>query len=484
MQQQEHRASANRSAPDGSEYDGDWCAPAVAAYIGPLLFANHHQCSSEEAPGMPWALALEVLRGVQVQLEQPAVRTGDDPLAFAAGIVLQMIDQADREPAVVASWDRWRYKTVIHELLKSGVIGLVATAGNAQPQLLPEHGATAADQKLPWSIAKRQLGNLSAAGSQARQRLATLMSKAMRPANEQAGWPATPLFLNQRTILLAGRAGGITAADLAGGVAQATRHIKALLSNPCRPHDSELKLLDHFKLPTEPFQLELKAVLLRALQEKRGGRAAAAREDWSVTSPRAAQQQWQKPEPEPPEPEQDPEVDGEAEDSEACRTTRLDKLAAAGQQEPERSLRLEVLQCFKKGGKKQQLIVGVRLVAGYLRPGDVLAATSDQADGTGPVLLGPVASMQLDGIMLEEATEGMEFAVSVGDGKKGCPAKLGVAFPLEANLVLAPPSLLSDAAAAAACRGSSKKQQLVQEKKRQRQQRQRQQQQQGEEEQQ
>jgi tRNA-binding EMAP/Myf-like protein len=450
-----------------TDYAGDWCAPAIAAHIGSTMLVN--QWTSED--GMPWAQALNGLRGVQAQLEQPAAQTGDDPLAFAAAIVLHLIDQADRElagSAVVASWDRWRYKTVIYELLKSGVIGSV-TAGNTQPH----QGTATADQRLPWSIAKRQLWNLSAE-PQARQHLATLMSKAMRPASEQAGWPASPLFLNQRTLLLAARAGCITTVDLAGGVAQATGHIKALLGNPCRPHGGELALLDHFKLPSELFRFELEAILLRALQEKRGGKVAVQKEDQRGTTPCPRQQQWQTPDPGlEPEMEPEPAVDV-AEDTEVSTMTRVHKLT--GQQEPERSLRLELLQCFKKGGKKQQLIAGVRLVAGYLRPGDVLAATSDQADSPGPVLLGPVASIQLDGEILEEATEGMEFAVSVGDGKKGCPAKFGVAFTLEADLVLAPPSLLSNTVAAChTAGGSSKKQQRVQEmktKKRQQQQQQ------------
>eukprot|EP01043_Picozoa_sp_COSAG02_P099256 COSAG02_NODE_35371_length_469_cov_0.983784_1_plen_106_part_01 len=103
-----------------TEY-GAWCAQerddaaAVAAYIAPLLVPKKSNCEE----GVPWAQALNCLRLVQAQLEQPAA-AGDGPLAFAAAIVLKMIDQADREQAAAARWDRWRYKTMIQELLKSG----------------------------------------------------------------------------------------------------------------------------------------------------------------------------------------------------------------------------------------------------------------------------------------------------------------------------------------------------------------------------
>eukprot|EP01051_Picozoa_sp_SAG22_P021844 SAG22_NODE_4989_length_1114_cov_1.016749_2_plen_166_part_01 len=72
-----------------------------------------------------------------------------------------------------------------------------------------------------------------------------------RPADQQPGYPHDPLFFNQRTVLLASRAGSLVAADLPGGQETAAAHVRALLAHPGRPHDVDLKLLDHYEVPAQ-----------------------------------------------------------------------------------------------------------------------------------------------------------------------------------------------------------------------------------------
>jgi hypothetical protein len=478
-------------------------AATLAAYVGSLL---------DETSCEGWPQAAAGLAAVQFRLERPADggATAIDPLSLAAEIVLRIVELAEQDAAGSAqNWSRWRYKAAIQGLLQSGVVGSVATAGGAATvaaaatAAAPRKAVMGVQEDLSWSIAKRGLGQLPA-GQDARRQLAEVVAKAIQPASQQPGWPADPLFLNQRTVLLASRAGSLTAADLPGGPETAVAHIRALLAHPGRPHDVDLKLLDHYQVPAQRVRRELQEILARALREHlpaRGRAAALFESGWSGTYPGTVQAVGARA-PQGPGQGRGHEqgqghvggltrwvaaangAGGGGQAARPCTCPTRSRLAvrpgaaaeaptahdAEPEMEPEPQpepslqpepaaesavvLRLRLLQDFKKGGKKQQLVVGVRVLAGTLETGMVLAAATSLADaGTGAgglVLLGPVASIQADGASLQAAPIGAEVAISVGEPGKGCPAKLGTAFQLAAELVVAPPDLQAAATAAMA----------------------------------
>ena len=154
------------------------------------------------------------------------------------------------------TWHQKRFKMACSRLLQHAIIG------EGRAVLGTSHRKNAAESDLADARPGYDLagaaplpdvgGREPRADARTRNLLRMIVSEALTRDSERTGAapPARPpaLFIPQRSVLLLSRYARLEAAELAGGMRTVTAHIQMLLANRCRPHEIDIKLLDHYEV--------------------------------------------------------------------------------------------------------------------------------------------------------------------------------------------------------------------------------------------